>query len=165
LHTLLFLHIVLEKPERAAAAQGWICKIPRQASGTRSRHGLVPRRGHFIRVRQLTVALCDARKQILKRVADSSPVAQKIVRWHRSFPFFNARMLMMIRIFAGVLFSLFSSAVFAQWELLPGLATDIGVGARGDAMVVGVDQVEGGHSLYRWIGSDWQIVPGGAVRI
>ena len=72
---------------------------------------------------------------------------------------------MKMRLFAGVLLSFFSSVVFAQWELLPGLATDIGVGSRGDAMVVGVDQVEGGHSLYRWVGSDWQIVPGGAVRL
>ncbi|MEO8186503.1 MAG: tectonin domain-containing protein [Burkholderiaceae bacterium] len=69
------------------------------------------------------------------------------------------------QVFAGVLLSLFSTLVFAQWELLPGLATDIGVGARGDAMAVGVDRVEGGHSLYRWVGSDWQIVSGGAVRV
>jgi hypothetical protein len=72
---------------------------------------------------------------------------------------------MRVCLFAGVLLSLFSTVVFAQWELLRGLATDIGVGARGDAMAVGIDRVEGGHSLYRWIGSDWQIVPGGAVRI
>src|ERR671917_116422 len=72
---------------------------------------------------------------------------------------------MKIRLFATLLLSLFSTVVSAQWELLPGLATDIGVGSRGDAMVVGIDQVEGGHSLYRWVGSDWQIVPGGAVRL
>ncbi|MBC8118988.1 MAG: hypothetical protein H7X75_05360, partial [Burkholderiaceae bacterium] len=58
-----------------------------------------------------------------------------------------------------------SSLALAQWQLLPGLATDIGVGARGDAWVVGIDQVEGGHSIYRWGGNDWQIVAGGAVRI
>ena len=39
---------------------------------------------------------------------------------------------MRVRLFAGVFLSLFSTIVFAQWELLPGLATDIGVGARGD---------------------------------
>lgn len=66
--------------------------------------------------------------------------------------------------FAMLLFG-WSSAVLAQWQLLPGLATDIGVGARGDAWVIGIDQVAGGHSIYRWAGSDWQIVPGGAARI
>ena len=72
---------------------------------------------------------------------------------------------MRIRWFAGILLSLYSTIVLAQWQLLPGLATDIGVGARGEAWVVGIDQVEGGHSIYRWSGSNWQIVPGGAVRI
>ena len=69
------------------------------------------------------------------------------------------------RLFAGLLLSFCCTVASAQWELLPGLATDVGVGARADAMVVGVDQVEGGHSLYRWIGSDWQLVPGGAMRL
>lgn len=72
---------------------------------------------------------------------------------------------MRIRWFAAILLSLCSTVALAQWQLLPGLATDIGVGARGDAWVVGIDRVEGGHSVYRWVGNDWQIVPGGAVRI
>lgn len=72
---------------------------------------------------------------------------------------------MKFRLLFTVLLSLWSAVVLAQWQLLPGLATDIGVGARGDAWVLGIDQVAGGHSIYRWAGNDWQIVPGGAVRI
>ena len=72
---------------------------------------------------------------------------------------------MQVRLLIGILLSLCTTVVFAQWRLLPGLATDIGVGARGEAWVIGIDQVEGGHSIYRWNGSDWQIVPGGALRI
>jgi len=69
------------------------------------------------------------------------------------------------RILLALLLSVISSFAHAQWELLPGRASAIGVGARGDAWVIGIDQVEGGHSIYRWAGNDWQIVPGGAVRI
>ena len=72
---------------------------------------------------------------------------------------------MKARLLVGALFSLCSTVVLAQWQLMPGLATDIGVGARGDAWAVGIDQVDGGHSIYRWTGNAWQIVPGGAVRI
>ena len=72
---------------------------------------------------------------------------------------------MRVRLLVGILLSLCTTVVIAQWRLLPGLATDIGVGARGEAWVTGIDQVEGGHSIYRWDGSDWQIVPGGALRI
>lgn len=72
---------------------------------------------------------------------------------------------MKLRLSIGVLLVLYSTVVSAQWQLLPGLATDIGVGARGDAWVIGIDRVEGGHSVYRWAGSDWQIVPGSALRL
>ena len=67
---------------------------------------------------------------------------------------------------AGILLLLLSAVVHAQqWHPMPGLARGIGVGARGDVWVIGVDQVPGGSSIYRWTGSDWQIVAGGAVRI
>ncbi len=66
-------------------------------------------------------------------------------------------------VFAALL--AFASVAQAQWRLLPGLASDIGVGPRGEAWVTGIDRVEGGHSIYRWNGSDWQIVGGGAERI
>ncbi|MEP6609499.1 MAG: tectonin domain-containing protein [Burkholderiaceae bacterium] len=72
---------------------------------------------------------------------------------------------MLRRLVFALYLSLFGSLAHAQWELLPGQASAIGVNARGDAWVVGIDQVEGGHSIYRWTGNDWQIVPGGAVRI
>ena len=72
---------------------------------------------------------------------------------------------MKIRLLVWLSLSLSSTVAIAQWRMLPGLATDIGVGARGDVMAVGIDRVDGGHSLYRWVGSDWQLVPGGAVRI
>lgn len=69
------------------------------------------------------------------------------------------------RCFVAVLIMLVSSVVNAQWQLLPGLASDIGVGARGAVWVTGVDRVEGGHSVYRWTSTDWQIATGGAERI
>ncbi len=72
---------------------------------------------------------------------------------------------MTVRLFLSILLSLCSTVVSAQWQLLPGLATDVGVGARGDVWVIGIDRVEGGHSIYRWAGYDWQIVPGAAVRL
>lgn len=72
---------------------------------------------------------------------------------------------MKFRLLVALLLSLSASVAFAQWQLLPGLATDIGVGARGDVWVIGIDRVEGGHSIYRWTGGNWQIVPGGAVRL
>ncbi len=72
---------------------------------------------------------------------------------------------MKLRLLLAALLSLCASVAFAQWQLLPGLATDIGVGARGDAWVIGIEHVEGGHPIYRWSGNDWQLMPGGAVRI
>ena len=72
---------------------------------------------------------------------------------------------MKLRLLAAMLLWLCASVASAQWQLLPGLATDIGVGARGQAWVIGIDRVEGGHPIYRWNGNDWQIVPGGALRI
>jgi hypothetical protein len=61
--------------------------------------------------------------------------------------------------------SLFCTLAQAQWQLMPGKATDIGVGGRGGVWVIGVDRVPGGSSIYRWSGSDWQLVTGGATRI
>ncbi len=69
------------------------------------------------------------------------------------------------RLFLAVALSLAASTAGAQWRLLPGLATDVGVGPRGNAWVIGIEHVPGGFPIYRWAGSDWQIVIGGAVRI
>jgi hypothetical protein len=65
----------------------------------------------------------------------------------------------------AALLSLLASVVHAQWQLMPGKATDIGVGGRGGVWAIGVDRVPGGSTIYRWTGSEWQVVPGGAVRI
>ena len=51
------------------------------------------------------------------------------------------------------------------WERLPGLASDIGIGANGSVWVVGITPTAGGFTIHRWNGSDWDVVPGGAVRI
>lgn len=72
---------------------------------------------------------------------------------------------MRLRTLIGLLFSLCCSLAHAQWQLMPGLASDIGVGSRGEVWVTGIDNVPGGHSIYRWTGTDWQIGPGGAARI
>ena len=68
------------------------------------------------------------------------------------------------RLFAVVLMLLCPLAQ-AQWQTMPGKATDIAVGANGDVWVIGIDRVAGGSSIFRWTGGSWQVVPGGAVRI
>jgi hypothetical protein len=47
----------------------------------------------------------------------------------------------------------------------PGTATDISVGANGSVWAVGTASVAGGHPIYRWNGSKWVTVAGGAVAI
>jgi hypothetical protein len=51
-----------------------------------------------------------------------------------------------------------------QWQLLPGSATDIAAGG-GAVWVVGTTAVGGGYNIWRWNGSNWTGVQGGAVRI
>jgi hypothetical protein len=52
-----------------------------------------------------------------------------------------------------------------DWEQKAGTAKDVGVGADGSVWVVGTGAVEGGYGIYKWNGSGWTSVPGGAVRI
>jgi hypothetical protein len=52
-----------------------------------------------------------------------------------------------------------------RWDLLPGKARDIGVGANGTVWVIGTAAAPGGYSIHRWTGSAWQRIAGGAVRI
>lgn len=52
-----------------------------------------------------------------------------------------------------------------RWQRLPGNASDIGVGADGSVWAVGTDERGGGFGIYHWLGSAWQRVDGGAVRI
>lgn len=51
------------------------------------------------------------------------------------------------------------------WRRLPGLARDIGIGASGAVWAIGVNAAPGGYAIYRWTGSDWDLVSGGGVRI
>ncbi len=52
-----------------------------------------------------------------------------------------------------------------HFSQLPGLATDVSVGADGTAWVVGTSPVGGGFKLYRWSGSGWTPAPGAGVTI
>lgn len=52
-----------------------------------------------------------------------------------------------------------------QWQRLPGNASDIGVGADGSVWAIGTDERSGGYGIYHWLGSTWQRVDGGALRI
>jgi hypothetical protein len=51
------------------------------------------------------------------------------------------------------------------WELEPGAARDVGVGADGSVWVVGTGVVPGGFGIWRWGGADWISEPGGATNI
>ena len=52
-----------------------------------------------------------------------------------------------------------------QWELKSGLATDIGAGADGSIWIIGANPVPGGFDIYKWNGSGWTKVEGGALRV
>jgi hypothetical protein len=51
------------------------------------------------------------------------------------------------------------------WQLLPGLGRDIGVGANGAVWLIGANPVPGGFGVFRWTGSNWTQIDGGAIRI
>lgn len=54
-----------------------------------------------------------------------------------------------------------------NWVQLPGLATDVGVGADGSVWIIGTNPVGSGKDLgvHRWTGSAWEAVDGGGIRI
>ena len=52
-----------------------------------------------------------------------------------------------------------------SWEVLPGSARDIGIGADGSVWVIGTNSYIGGYGIHRWNGSGWDEVGGAAVRI
>lgn len=53
-----------------------------------------------------------------------------------------------------------------SWELLPGLAREVALGADGSAFCLGLgDMPGGGCSIHRWNGADWDHVDGAAVKI
>lgn len=53
------------------------------------------------------------------------------------------------------------------WEQVPGLATDIAIGANGDVWAIGTKDVFGGHEILHWTGEGWEEVdtPIGGMRI
>ncbi len=53
----------------------------------------------------------------------------------------------------------------SHWQQRPGAAKDVGVGADGSVWVIGVNAVGGGFGIYRWNGTNWTGIDGGAVRI
>ncbi|MBW2618938.1 MAG: hypothetical protein JRC92_08695 [Deltaproteobacteria bacterium] len=65
----------------------------------------------------------------------------------------------------AVLALLWCGSALAGWELLPGEAHDIGVGADGSVWVIGDDEVKGGFGIYRWNGRAWERTNGAAIRI
>lgn len=52
-----------------------------------------------------------------------------------------------------------------NWQLRPGLAKDIAIGHDNSVWVIGMNPVPGGYGIYRWTGSTWQNIDGGAVRV
>jgi hypothetical protein len=52
-----------------------------------------------------------------------------------------------------------------QWEMKPGLATDIGIGGDGSVWVIGRNKSGNDYDIYKWNGSNWSNIAGGAVRI
>ncbi|MFG6100561.1 tectonin domain-containing protein [Leptothoe sp. ISB3NOV94-8A] len=51
------------------------------------------------------------------------------------------------------------------WQLLPGRAKDIDIGKNGQVWIVGANEVNGGHPIWYWHGTDWTPIDGGAIRI
>lgn len=55
--------------------------------------------------------------------------------------------------------------VNGAWQVMPGRARDIDIGRDGSVWIIGTNTVPGGYGIYRWNGSGWQPIDGGAVRI
>src|SRR6516164_2388121 len=52
-----------------------------------------------------------------------------------------------------------------DWTLLNGLATDIGVGPKGEAWVIGAVGEAYGYGIFHFDGANWSKLPGAAVRV
>jgi len=53
-----------------------------------------------------------------------------------------------------------------DWERMPGGdAKDIGIGATGDVWLVGALPRDGGHMLYHWNGTGWNLSGGNGVSV
>jgi hypothetical protein len=55
--------------------------------------------------------------------------------------------------------------VVPRFTLRPGLATAISVGQNGSVWILGAKPVNGNYPIYRWNGTTWTPVAGGAARI
>ncbi|WP_417794480.1 tectonin domain-containing protein [Terasakiella pusilla] len=52
-----------------------------------------------------------------------------------------------------------------DWRQLPGLASDVGVGANDDTWIIGTEKTNGGFEIMKWENNKFQKVGGGAMRI
>lgn len=52
-----------------------------------------------------------------------------------------------------------------QFVSKPGTAVDIACGADGSVFALGTGFVGGGNPIFKWNGTDWNLLPGGAVRL
>ena len=52
-----------------------------------------------------------------------------------------------------------------NWTNIPGLATDVGVGAHGTVWIIGKQKVSDSYDIERWTGTQFVKVSGGAVRM
>jgi hypothetical protein len=51
------------------------------------------------------------------------------------------------------------------WQQMPGLATDIGIGADGSVWVTGTNSVDGGFGIWEFVNGNWQQSSGGGIEI
>jgi len=59
-----------------------------------------------------------------------------------------------------------STPALADWERLPGQATDIAAAGRDEAYCIGSNRTDGGgFGIWRWDGGGWQALGGAGVRI
>ncbi len=59
----------------------------------------------------------------------------------------------------------FQQALADSWNILPGRANDIAIGANGQLWAIGNTPTGGGFTIHRWTGAAWEAVDGGGVRI
>ena len=78
---------------------------------------------------------------------------------------FNMKRTKFILLAAAFCLGSFFSKTFAQnWTGVPGSATDIGVGADGTVWNIGTIAEGGGYGIFKYNGTSFTKVPGGAVR-
>jgi Tectonin domain len=84
----------------------------------------------------------------------------------RKLPAISRAILLVLLSIAGVLGTATpSSAATVNWTLLPGRASDIGVGASGAVWAIGTNPVPGGYGIHQYVNGQWVAIAGGAVRV